>query len=416
MPDARAIPPARPKVAMISTRALDGEAMSGRLHVALAIRAVLGECADMTSLVLPDVLTRPTPARMVSTALALLSALATGFALPLQCALFANGRDHRRLLREIPKDVEAIYLDGVRSYSFLRLLRRERPDTHVVVDFDDLMSRRMALLLETHQSLSPGYLTKRLPVFLQRLMMSQGVGRLVVMFERAALKGVERRVAALADTIVLLSSEDARVFAAQLDRPYRASVEVIPPPSPRVAVKNPLTTPHRFVFIGSDALTQNRLTIEYLIDLWRRHAIATPLVLVGLRASTAPLPPNVTSTGYVTSIADIYDGHSVLLTPSLIGGGIKTKVLEAFDYGAPVIGNALTFESMDLEGYPLTVEDEDRLVALITDPARYTAVFQKAVEFGADYLRLRHDPADLAGRWRTVMRLSTGPGRSDAAS
>ena len=155
MPDARAIPPARPKVAMISTRALDGEAMSGRLHVALAIRAVLGECADMTSLVLPDVLTRPTPARMVSTALALLSALATGFALPLQCALFANGRDHRRLLREIPKDVEAIYLDGVRSYSFLRLLRRERPDTHVVVDFDDLMSRRMALLLETHQSLSP---------------------------------------------------------------------------------------------------------------------------------------------------------------------------------------------------------------------------------------------------------------------
>ena len=416
MPNARATPPARPKIAMISTRALDGEAMSGRLHVAHAIRAVLGESADMTSLVLPDTLTRPTPARLVSTGLAWFGALATGSALPLQCALFANRRDHRRLLSQIPKDAEAIYLDGVRSYSFLRLLRRERPDAHIVVDFDDLMSRRMALLLETHQSLSPGYLTKRLPPFLQRLMVSQGVGRLVVLFERGALIGVERRVAALADTIVLLSSEDARVFAAQLERPYRANIEVIPPPSPRVAVKNTLTTPSRFVFIGSDALTQNRLTIEYLIDLWRRHAIETPLVLVGLRASTGSLPPNVTSTGYVETIADVYDGASVLLTPSLIGGGIKTKVLEAFDFGAPVIGNALTFESMDLEGYPLTVADEAWLIDLVTHPERHLDLFRSAVDFGAAYLKRQHDPEALASRWRSVMRLPALAGRTDAPS
>jgi len=405
-----------PKIAMVSTRELDGQAMAGRLHVAHAIRAVLGESADLTSLVLPDVLTKPTLARLVSTALAWLGALITGSALPLQCALFANGADHRRLLEAIPTDAEAIYLDGVRSYSFLRRLRRERPDVHVVVDFDDLMSRRMALLLQTHQSLSPGYLTKRLPPLLQRLMVSPGVGRMVVHFERGALMTVERKVADLADVIVLLSSEDARVFAGQMTRPARATVEVIVPPSPKVAVATPLTTPNRFVFIGSDALTQNRLTIEYLTDLWRRLVIATPLLLVGLRASAAPLPPGVTSAGYVNSIADVYDGRSVLLTPALIGGGVKTKVLEAFAYGAAVIGNTLTFEAMDLDDYPLNVADEARLIELVTHPERHLELFRSAAAFGAAYLKRQHDPAVFAERWRAAMRLPSRSGRAGAAS
>jgi len=409
MPGASPTPPTRPKIAMVSTRELDGQAMAGRLHVAHAIRAVLGENADLTSLVLPDVLTRPTLARLISTALAWLGALASGSALPLQCALFANGRDHRDLLDAIPGDVEAIYLDGVRSYAFLRKLRRARPDVHIVVDFDDLMSRRMALLLQTHQSLSPGYLTKRLPAFLQRLMVSPGVGGMVVRFERGALTAVERRVADLADVIVLLSSEDARVFAAQLTEPARAAVEVIPPPGPKVGAITPLTMPTRFVFIGTDALTQNRLTIEYLTDLWRRRSIATPLVLVGLRASTAPLPPGVASTGYVDSIADIYDGHSVLLTPALIGGGVKTKVFEAFAHGSAVIGNALTFEAMALDDYPLTIDDEARLVELISHPEQNRDLFLRAASHGAAYLKRRHDPAEFAARWRAAMRLPPAP-------
>ena len=407
MSGARPTPPSRPKIAMVSTRELDGQTMAGRLHTAQAIRHALGEVADLTSLVLPDVLTRPSLARAISTALAWVGALAAGSPLPFQCALFANGADHRRLLDAIPADVEAIYLDGVRSYAFLKRLRRERPDVYVVVDFDDLMSRRMSLLLQTRQSLSPGYLTKRLPALLQRLMMSPGIGRVVVRFERGALINVERRVADLADVIVLLSAEDTRIFSLQAPGPARAAIEVIAPPAPKADRTTPMTTPDRFVFIGSDALTQNRLTIEYLTDLWGRREIKTPLVLVGLRASTAPLPPNVSSTGYVSSIADVYDGRSILLTPSLIGGGIKTKVLEAFDYGAPVIGNALTFESMDLEDYPLVVADEARIIELVSDPGRYAELFQNAVDFGRAYLKRRHDPAVLADRWRRVMRLPT---------
>ena len=151
-----------------------------------------------------------------------------------------------------------------------------------------------------------------------------------------------------------------------------------------------------------------------LTDLWRRRSIATPLVLVGLRASTAPLPPGVASTGYVDSIADIYDGHSVLLTPALIGGGVKTKVFEAFAHGSAVIGNALTFEAMALDDYPLTIDDEARLVELISHPEQNRDLFLRAAAHGAAYLKRRHDPAVFADHWRDAMRPPVRPERAEA--
>jgi hypothetical protein len=415
MRGARPTPPSLPKVAMVSTRELDGQSMAGRLHVAIAVRDLMDEHTQLTSLILPNVLTGPTLGRLISAVSAWLGGLLTGSPLPLQCALFADARDHQRLLDAIPMDVRTIYLDGVRSYSMLRRVRRQRPYTHIVVDFDDLMSRRMALLLEAHESLSPGYLTKRLPVFLQRLMMAAPIGRTIVGFERIALDKVERKCADLADAIVLASAEDARVFVETLGRPTRASVEVIASPGPSGATSTPLATIDRFVFIGSDSLTQNRMTIEYLTDLWARHAISTPLVLVGLRASAAPLPPGVTSIGYVERIADVYNGHSLLLTPALIGGGIKTKVLEAFAFGSAAIGNALTFEAMDLEDYPLNIADEARLVELVSHPERYTELFHQAAAFGAAYLQRRHNRGAFVQRWREVMAVPQTPAEAQTA-
>jgi glycosyltransferase involved in cell wall biosynthesis len=240
---------------------------------------------------------------------------------------------------------------------------------------------------------------------LQRIVMSPTIGRALVNFERATLVGVEQRVAALADSIVLLSSEDARVMKSELPGSVRADIVVIPPPSPPLQDVRPLEPPIRFVFIGSEALTQNRMTIRYLTDLWRRREIATPLLFVGYRLQDTPLPPNVAAPGYVDSISDIYDGRSVLLTPSFIGGGIKTKILEAFAHGAAVIGNPLTFESMEIGDYPLNITDEAVLIDLISHPESHMDAFQRAAAFGADYIRRRHDPTAFADRWRKIMQI-----------
>jgi hypothetical protein len=407
--------PNAPKIAMVFTRELDGQSMAGRLHTAQAIRAAMTPGAELISLQLPNVLTQPSLGRLASTLLRWSGAFLTGAALPLQCAIFANRGDERRILARIPADAAAIYLDSVRTHGFLKRLRAERPNAVVVVDFDDLMSQRMALLLQAGQSLSPGYLTKRLPAFLQKLMLAPLFGRAVVRFEHAALMRVEREIADLADHIVLVSSEDARIFARRLDGDPRALIDLIPPPGPRADNPTPFERPERFVFIGSDALTQNRLTIEHLVALWRVHTFKTPLVLVGLRSSNDPLPAGVSSQGYVETIAQVYDGRSVLLTPALIGGGIKTKVLEAFAFGAPVIGNPLTFEAMALDDYPLNVKSDARMLELLGDPAAHADLLRAAVDYGADYLRREHDPVVFARRWRALVGLGADQASAAAA-
>jgi hypothetical protein len=392
----------RPKIAFISTRTLDGEPMAGRLYVAHAIRGALSGWAELHFYQLPSVLTEFTLGRAFGAACAALRRLFAPPMLPLQCALFASAADHRALIDQLPDDLHAVYIDGVRGYPFMEALRRRRPGLRIIVDLDDLMSRRMELLLSAAQPLSPGYLTKRLPWPLLRLIMSRPVGRLIVRHERATLRRVERRIVELADAVVLLSESDAatlETFAG--DR--RAGIAVIPPPRGPVANARPLTVPRRFVFVGSDALTQNRLTIDYLIDFWRRRNIPTPLVLCGLRFRTLTLPPMVSAVGYVERMEDIYDGHSVLIAPALIGGGIKTKVLEAFAHGAPVIGNAVTFESMPVGDYPLTIEDETTLEALARDPVAHSATFARAAEMGADYIRRRHDVTAFAREWRDLI-------------
>jgi hypothetical protein len=394
----------RPTLVLITTRELNRRSMAGRFDVAFAIHATLNACSDLTVLRLPNILTELTVHRAISMIFRWLKGLIVGPMLPFQCALFQNSADHRRLMAAIPPHAVAVYLDGVRCYSFLVRLRRERPDLHIVVDFDDLMSRRMALLLEAGQSLSLGYLTQKLPSLLQRIVMSPLVGRNIVRYERVALAGIEKKVADLADRVVLLSSEDARVFEAALPATRRAIVTVVPPPSQPAAAAAPFSSPKRFVFIGSETQTQNRLTMTYLTELWRVHRVATPLVLVGYRWKASLLPENVASAGYVEDIADIYDGRSVLITPSFIGGGVKTKVLEAFAHGAAVIGNPLTFEAMEIGDYPLNIADEDRLVDLVSHPERHADLFAAAAAAGADYIREHHDPQAFAARWREIMQ------------
>jgi glycosyltransferase involved in cell wall biosynthesis len=392
----------RPRVAFISTRAIDEESAAGRIHIARAIRTSLEGWSDLSVHRLPSVLTDPSFGRTFDAGLAAVWSLFRQPVLPLQCAIFAAPRDVERLIDRLPPDLNAVYLDGVRSYAFMAALRRRRPDLRIINDLDDLMSRRMDLLLEVDEYLSPGYFTRHLPGPLRRLLTLKPVGKLIVLFERATLRQIERRICNLGDAVVLLSAADAQVLEG-FTGGRRAEIVQIPPPSQPAVTRRPFTEAMRFVFVGSDSLTQNRLTIDYLIDLWRRYKIETPLVLFGLRGRELSLPPTVLAAGYVERIEDIYDGRSVLVTPSLLGGGIKTKVLEAFAYGAPVIGNTLTFESIPIGDYPLRIDDEAGLVALLRNPKAHKAPFDKAVAHGMDYIARSHDLETFTNRWRRLM-------------
>lgn len=384
---------------MVWTREIDGVPMAGRIKVAQGVRSALRAAGfTVTETRLQPLTQRPTAGRLLAAAGAWLGWMAKGRLMPLQCLLFGDPNEARRVAAEVPMDCDAVYLDGVRCLLVLEALRRRRPSLAVLTDLDDLMSRRMALLLQLDLPPSAGYLKASMPPFVERLLAWRWLSRLTLRYEAASLRRIERHVAARSDALVLISTADA---AALRKLSPKAEVRAIP-----VAAKIGRDNPHlgsgplRFVFVGTDALRQNQLSIDWLIELWDRERIGVPLAIYGEQHRRAALPPNVSMPGYASSLDEIYDGRSILASPSFIAGGLKTKVIEAFAFGTPVLGNRITFESIDLGAdYPLLLESEDEMLPLFRKPEDFRHRFERAAAIGLDLVRKHHDPAQIETAW-----------------
>ncbi|MFM5953757.1 MAG: glycosyltransferase [Novosphingobium sp.] len=384
---------------MVWTRAIDGVPMAGRPNAARQIRANLAAAGFAISESTIRPITRGlTLGRAVRALLYLLASLLRLRPLPLQCLLYRDPGEARRALSEVPAGCSLVYLDGVRCLQVLEALRRSRPDLAVVTDLDDLMSRRMALLLAHDHAPSTGYLKDQMPGLVERLLTWRVPRRLVLRYEAASLGRTERRFATLSDAVALISSEDTAVLRGQIAGcDVRAMAFAVADRADRPEPANP---PFRFIFVGSDSLRQNQLTIDALLDLWRREALETPLAIFGQQQRSYDLPAQVTMAGYVESLDEIHDGHSILLTPSYVAGGVKTKVLEAFAWSTPVIGNAVTFESIATGAdYPLQFGSESAMLPLLRDPAAYRAQFAMAVRIGKATIRRDHDPVQVRQAW-----------------
>jgi hypothetical protein len=394
------------RILAVWTRALDGVESVGRVKTARAVRESLAPLGTITAARLEAVVEGASARGIAAAAWALAGGLLRGRPMPLQCALFADGGpDAEQALREAAA-CDVVYADGIRALPWLRRLRQLRPDVEVVLDFDDLMSRRCDELIENRLPLSLGYLERAMPRALARIVTAPPVARLLLGYERAALRHAEREALRLADRIVLVNRHEAALLAADAEGmrpPARATVLAIPPPAP-VATAVPVPRPPwRAVFVGTDGLVQNRLTIDHLLDLWQRERIALPLVIYGRQKRPPREVPGVTWAGYVGDIAEAYAPGSILVSPCFLRGGIKTKILEGFAHGTPVVGNAASFEGMDLDGYPLCFEGEDALLGFLADPSRHLGAMVEAVRLGAAHLEREHHAERFRQRWAAAI-------------
>jgi hypothetical protein len=109
----------------------------------------------------------------------------------------------------------------------------------------------------------------------------------------------------------------------------------------------------------------------------------------------------------------VYAPGSVLVTPSFLRGGIKTKVLEAFAHGVPVVGNSVTFEGLDLPDYPLCLDERDALADFLRTPSSHSGAIARALKMEEECLRRDHAEPVFAMRWADAI---LGPRGSDPAS
>jgi len=292
-----------------------------------------------------------------------------------------------------------VYFDGVRSGALAMAVRRRFPALRLVCDFDDLMSRRMEMLAASRQPISMGYLKKLVPAWVQKHVLDGMVARAIQAYEWRALRNVEKRICRVCDEVVLVSSVDGEHLRQQV---ADAPATVIPPFMGEARVVGPLSAVDRFVFIGSDSLLQNRQSIEFLVALWARLRPATPLHLFGKQSGEYGEVPGVVFRGFVADVADVYSPGSVLLAPSFVSGGVKTKVLEAMAFGCVPLGTPITFEGIEADFAELT-GDAGRIGDWVRDPARHVAHWARSGAAAIAQAGRNHARARLSARWCKVV-------------
>jgi hypothetical protein len=401
------------------TRDLDSPERVGRVNVARKVREAFHDMAEVSNRRLTNAFEEPSRVKSLLLAItSIIGGLLSGRPLPLQCALFAAAARRTGIVTEgLAADV--VYLDGIRTLLLMRRLRRAAPRLRIVVDLDDLMSRRYEHLGACGMALPLGYLERMVPQFLLRLALGKNVARIIFWYESRALRNAESEVLRLADSIVLLNGNEAEILrkVAAVSTPVpRATVVAIPPMASRISCGmtsglQANSTVWRAIFVGSDTLVQNRLTIAYLMDLWSTFEIKTPLFIFGRQKTRWAPVPNVTFCGYIENIADAYRPGSILVYPCFLPGGIKTKVLEAFAHGVPVVGNAATFEAILPANYPLVISDKAALVTLLKDPAARAQDLACAVSVASAYLEQEHSANSFVSRWREAVLGTSGNGQ-----
>lgn len=82
---------------------------------------------------------------------------------------------------------------------------------------------------------------------------------------------------------------------------------------------------------------------------------------------------NLTTCGFVESLADFYQGVDVILSPISVGGGMKVKVAEALKYNKKVIASPFT-----LIGYEQSLTSPD--IISCNNLEEYVAAIKKLIE------------------------------------
>lgn len=322
---------------------------------------------------------------------------------PLQALLFSDPQEIQRIESSVESfKPDAVFVESERTYFLILALRQRWPKLRIVCDFDDLMSRRMTEWASHGNAISFGYMAQFIPATLQKLLSSPLAGS-ICCYEAATLSVLEQELLELCDKVILLSSKEFELLKKATPRELQSKITLIPPACEPLPIRRP-KQPIRFVFIGSDALLQNRLTIEYLIELWRQYALQTPLIIYGKMTRTyANLPARIEFPGFAESLVDVYTDHSILLSPSFVKGGVKTKILETMEFGILPVGNAISFEGItSSESFPL-IDNEAQLISFLQDPSAHLDTFLNVGQMISEEVSKTMATSIICHRWQTCL-------------
>ena len=333
--------PTSPNVLVLASRDYDVMNKSGRARIFRNYLRFLSEHADVTVKVAPTLSFGGWLG--VASFLGKLVKGAFKASRPLQVT-FVNASD---LFQDCSwQDFDVVLVDGPRlAACVLDEALLQEAGTKLIVDMDDLMSRRYQIYSDMGLPLEVGALGNSI-AWMKRLcpkILAGAIHRL----ESRRFARLEDEIAIRADEIVFSSTFEAQGFAAARGLSAEKVIGQSWICEPLRDLRTSIRCASRpvFGFIGSDLVPQNRLAIEFLLRQ-SGGGVSAKLLIAGHMKQSWPSSVGVDFVGEVEDVADFYEQIDFLLVPSFVEGGVKTKVLEAAEYGIPSIGNATTFEGI----------------------------------------------------------------------
>lgn len=392
----------KPRVLMVLTRPYTNNPTSGREKINLFAHEAATQIATVQVEQFHHLLSTKSPWAIIKAAIRFLLGFLTN-PYSLQALLFSDSQEILRIgniVNSFKPDV--VFIESERSIFLIQALRQRWPDLRIICDIDDLMSRRMTEWGNHGNAISLGYIERHLPALAKNLLAGP-LASWICRHEATTLQKVEQQLLAIADRVILLSSKEAALLKEITPVELHSKIALIPPSCEAKQI-NPPTQPIRFIFIGSDALLQNRLTIEYLIDLWQEHNLQAPLAIYGkMRRDYPNLPKSIKFAGFASSLNDVYTANSVMLAPSFVKGGVKTKVLEAMEHGTLVVGNDITFEGIVDPDIHLKIPNKHELFEILQNPNAHIGIVFDNGQAIANSVATRFAPVIIAKMWQDCL-------------
>ena len=291
--------------------------------------------------------------------------------------------DSRRVRREVRRVAAARGSSVVVADTLRTAVPAMATGLPVIVHFDDLLSNRYAELSSGGQVQGDvlGFFGGQLPAPVAAL--ARTAARRLLSTEARLTAVREVQLAQAAAAAAMTSPEEAQ----ELGRRAGRSVSTLPMAVDVRPTGDVAGAPgHSMVFLGHLGYAPNMAALEWWRDEVRplldaqggEDIVLTVVGSCSMRQRDSLEDARLRFTGYLPDLADELRAHRAMVAPVTSGTGMKTKVLDGFSVGLPVVATSLGVAGLAVrDGQEALVSD---------DPAG----------FAASVLRLRDDPAMAA--------------------
>lgn len=293
---------------------------------------------------------------------------------PIQNMLFYS-KKNEKAIRQYVLDIhpDVVYVDMTRLATYIKAFETE--SCLKVLGYDDLLSeryRRQKAVKSDNENIAGAY-SDRIPPKIARLQKIGYIKNMVLSFEAKRMEQFELKIADHFDCGIFVSSIECKKFNQKLGREMAFAVSMGVDYNYQSADVSFKEIPNSLSYVGNMKTAANYETVTFIInEVLPKIKSKFTFYVIGTCPDELKQKysgkTNIIFTGRVDDLRMSIRATTLFLAPIAFGTGIKTKILEAFAMGMPVITNSVGIEGIEAEnGKHCFIADNPTEIASFVD-------------------------------------------------